>query len=402
VAITTGGNPIPGSWSYNYNGNDLVGANFSPLNPLPQSSLIQIAASNILDYAGNVFAVAPSQFTTGTQPDYSAPTVALDFTYWQTGVGTNASFSCRYSEPMDPSSITPSGNYIYSYPSGAHVPLTISVSGDMMSATLTPIAPLAANSQFIYYCNNAIDLTGNGQSNNSAGFYTGSGPVTTGPTLVAANPPNGSINVPVDTYQGPWVNSSLGLEFSEPVAANSLGNITLTPSLGSPLAIGVYPENGNTFAWIALPSTLLPNTTYTYSVSGVTDISGNVITPVTSSFTTGSGFNFANPTVTAVTPANSATAVPDATTATVTFSTAMDPILIDGNHVYLRTHNTQTLVPAAIAVSSDNKTVTLTPTAPLAPATIYDLVTVNQNWYMTDIAGNPFYSTGVMSTFTTQ
>ena len=402
VQITTGGNPIPGSWTYNYSGNDLVGANFSPLNPLPPSSQITVSATGILDYAGNTFTSATSQFTTAALPDYNAPNAAVDFSYWQTGVGTNASFSCRYSEPMDPSSITTANNYIYSYASSARVPVTITVSPDFMSSTMTPTAPLTANSQFVYYCNSAIDLTGNVQNGNSAGFYTSSGPVTTGPTLLQANPPNGFTNVPVNTNNGPWYGSSLGLLFSEPVAGNSLGNITLTPNGGSPLPIAVYPENGNTLAWVQLPSSLLPNTTYTYSVTGVTDISGNAITPVTTTFTTGSSFDFTSPTATVASPANGATSVLVSTTASVTFSAAMSPVLIDSNHIYLRTHNTQTLVETTLTISPDLKTVTLTPTAPLTPATIYDLVTATPNWYLTDIAGNPYYNTGVVSTFTTQ
>jgi hypothetical protein len=402
VAITTGGNPIPGTWSYNYSGSDVLGANFTPLNPLPQSSVIQIAASNVLDYAGNTFTSFPAQFTTAATPDYSTPTAAVDFSYWQTGVGTNAYFYCRYSEPMDPSSITNSGLYIYTYANGVKFPSTVSLSSDMMTATIAPTSPLAANTQYIYYCNNAIDLTGNAQSNTSAGFYTGSGTVTTGPTLQFTNPPNGSTNVPVNTNQGPWVSSSLGLEFSEPIASNSLANITLTPNGGSPLAIGLYPENGNSFVWVALPSALLPNTTYTYSVSGVTDLTGNAMAPITSTFTTGSGFNFTNPTVVAFTPANGATSVPDATTATITFSTAMNPILIDGNHIYLRTHNTQTLVPANVSIDATLKTVTVTPLAPLTPATIYDLFTTIPTWYLYDISGNPYTSTGIISTFTSE
>jgi hypothetical protein len=208
--------------------------------------------------------------------------------------------------------------------------------------------------------------------------------------------------VPVNTNQGPWVSSSLGLEFSEPIASNSLANITLTPNGGSPLAIGLYPENGNSFVWVALPSALLPNTTYTYSVSGVTDLTGNAMAPITSTFTTGSGFNFTNPTVVAFTPANGATSVPDATTATITFSTAMNPILIDGNHIYLRTHNTQTLVPANVSIDATLKTVTVTPLAPLTPATIYDLFTTSPTWYLYDISGNPYTSTGIISTFTSE
>jgi hypothetical protein len=153
---------------------------------------------------------------------------------------------------------------------------------------------------------------------------------------------------------------------------------------------------------VQLPSSLLPNTTYTYSVTGVTDISGNAITPVTTTFTTGSSFDFTSPTATVASPANGATSVLVSTTASVTFSAAMSPVLIDSNHIYLRTHNTQTLVETTLTISPDLKTVTLTPTAPLTPATIYDLVTATPNWYLTDIAGNPYYNTGVVSTFTTQ
>jgi hypothetical protein len=39
-----------------------------------------------------------------------------------------------------------------------------------MSVTMTPTTPLFANAQYVYYCNSAIDLTGNGQNNGSAGL----------------------------------------------------------------------------------------------------------------------------------------------------------------------------------------------------------------------------------------
>jgi hypothetical protein len=85
---------------------------------------------------------------------------------------------------------------------------------------------------------------------------------------------------------------------------------------------------------------------------------------------------------------------------TLTFSEAMNPVLIDSGHLYLRNHNTQAVIPTTFTISADYKTVTLTPTAPLAAATIFDLVSASPNWYMTDFAGNPYYPTGVISTFT--
>jgi hypothetical protein len=409
VAVTTGGNPIPGSFSYSYSGNDLTGVNFSPVNPLPASSTIVVNVSGVLDYAGNTFTTASSTFTTAVTPDYSTPIATLDFGGGTTGIATNASFSCRYSEAMDPSSVNSGNTNIYSYVNSASIPATYTWSADLMTVTMTPAAPLFANSQYYYQCTGAVDLTGNSMSGNLSTFYTGSGPLSQGPTLLYSNPPNGMTNVPVDTNQGPWNGSSLGLLFNEPVNGDTLGNITLTPNGGSPIPIGVTPEFGNTIVWVQLPWALSPNTTYTYNVTGVTDMSGNVMTPVTSTFTTGAGFAFTQPTVASTVPANGVTTTGVPTATSITFNEAMDPVLINTSNIYLQTHNTHSIVPVTLSFSTDYKTVTLTPTTPLAESTIYDLVIYGNNFWPYDIAGNTFtvsgyvsYNNGyVFSTFTT-
>jgi hypothetical protein len=401
VQVTTGGNPIPGTWSFNYVGSDVIGANFSPVNPLPPSSTILVSVSGLLDYAGNSFSTATAQFTTAALPDFTAATVSFPFPSGTPGIGTNATFTCRYSKPMDPSSITPTGTYVWSYATNARVPVTYSIAGDMMSATMTPTAPLAANSQFYYACNSAIDLTGNGQNNGNVGFYTGSGPATAGTTLLQTNPPNGFSNVALNTNNGPWCATSVGLLFSGPVAENSLGNITLTPNGGSPLAVGFCQEIGDTAVMVALPSSLQPNTTYTFNVTGVTDYAGNPIAPVTSSFTTGSGFDWNAPSVASFSPVSGATGVSTTVTPTITFSEAMNPVLMDSNHVLLRDYNTQAVIPTTFTFSPDYTTITLTPTAPLASTTIYEIEMQIVNWWITDIAGNNINTGQVTSNFTT-
>ncbi len=409
VQVTSGGNPIPGTWTYNHSPYDVMGANFYPVNPLPPSSTIQISVSGLLDYAGNTFAATNSQFTTAALPDFTNANVAFDFGgwwYWSYGIATNASFTCRYSKPMDPSSITPSGVYVSSYVTNASIPVNYAFSSDLMSVTMTPTTPLFANSKYTYSCQNAIDLTGNSQSGDGytySLFYTGNGPSSAGPVLLQANPPNGMTNVPLNSNNGPFsAGTSLGLLFNEPVAEASLGSITLTPSGGSPIPISVSPEFGDTIVAVQLPYVLQPNTKYTYNVTGVTDYSGNPMTPATSTFTTGSSYDWTNPTVASSVPANGAPSVDVYTQAlSVTFSEAMDPVLISGNDIYLQLHNTATLVPTTLAISPDYTTVTLTPTAPLAEDTIYDLVYWPNNWYLTDIAGNTANDYGVVSTFTT-
>lgn len=402
VTVTANSVAVPGTWSFNVSNNDVIGANFYPVNPLPPSTPVSISVSGLLDYAGNTFTSASSSFTTGALPDYSTPNVTLDFGNNTTGISTTASFTCLYSEPMDPSSINAGNTYLYSYVANAHVPVTYTWAPDMMSVTMTPTAPLFASSEYQYYCQNGIDLTGNAQGNNNAYFYTGNGPIAAGPALVQANPPNGMTNVPVNTNNGPWNNTSLNLLFSEPVATDSLSNITLTPSGGSPIPIAVYPEDGNYIASVQLPYALSPNTTYTYNVSGVTDLSGNPTASTTSTFTTGTGFDFTNAGVTATNPVNGTTTTGVPTSVSVTFSEAMDPVLINTNEIYLRTHNTQTVVPSTISISSDYKTVTLTPISPLAQSTIYDIYYYPNPWWLTDIAGNNSTANyGILSTFTT-
>ncbi len=405
VQVTTGGNPIPGVFTFNYSGNDVVGVNFFPVNPLPPSSTIAVTASGLLDYAGNVFTAASSSFITAAYPDYSTPTVTLDFGGGATGVATNASFTCLYSEPIDPSSISSSNTYVYSYLNSAAIPVTYSWAADLMAVTMTPVTPLFANTEYNYYCGGGIDVTGNGQSAASSYFYTGSGPSSAGPILLLANPPSGSTNVPLNSISGPWNNTSLMLLFNEPVATESMANITFTPQGGSAEPIAVYPQDGNYIAVVQLPWALAPNITYTFNTTGVTDINGNPASgTTTSSFTTGTGFDWNNPSITAVTPANSSTSVAVNAPLTVTFNEVMDPVLIQSNDIYLRTHNTQTTVPTTLAISyngSGNTVVTLTPTTPLAASTIYDIVVTANNWYLYDIAGNYFPNNGVQSTFTT-
>ena len=385
--------------------------NFSPVNPLPPSTAITVsvnpasATSKMLDYAGNSFTATTSNFTTAALPNYNSPSVTLDFGSNTQGVATDASFTCLYTEPMDPGSVNPSNTYVYSYTTNATVPVSYTWATDLMALTMKPTTPLFANSEYNYTCNGAIDLTGNGQNNGNSYFFTGNGPSTVGPTLVYANPPSGSTNVPLNSIGGPWNNTSLMLLFSEPVAADSMANITFTPSGGSAEPIAVYPEDGNFIADVQLPWALAPNTKYTFNVAGVTDLNGNPASgTTTSSFTTGSSFDWTNPTATAATPANGTTVTGVNPVVSVTFSELMNPVLITSSQIYLRLHNqTSVVVPSTLAISSVGgvTVVTLTPTTPLAESTIYDLVYWPNSWWLYDIAGNQENQYGVETTFTT-
>ncbi len=405
VTIKSGSVAIPGTWSFNYTNNDVREVNFSPTNPLPPSSPISITTSGLLDYAGNTFVVATANFSTAALPDYTAPTATLDFGSNTTGIGTNASFTCLYSEPMDPSSITPSSTYLYSYVTSAVVPVTYAFAADLMAVTMTPKAALYTNAEYYYECGGGIDLTGNGQSNASSYFYTGNGPSTTGPALVYANPPSGMTNVPLNSIGGPWNNTSLMLLFNEPISTESMANITFTPNGGSAEPIAVYAEDGNFIADVQLPWAMVPNTTYTFNFAGVTDLNGNPASgTTTSSFSTGSTFDWNNASVIATNPVNNAALAGVPASVTVTFNELLDPVLINSNQVYLRLDNTGTTVPGtvAFAYSAGTTIITITPTAPLAESTIYDIYYYPNQWWLTNIAGiNATNTYGTLAKFTT-
>lgn len=404
VTIMNGANPVAGTWSYVMSSNFVVGANFSPTNPLPPSTTITVSANGVTDLAGNAFPTVTQSFTTAATPDISNATVTYEFPGNTQNIGTNAVFTCRYTKPMDPSSFTASNVYVYNYATSTTIPITYTFSSDLMSVMLTPTSPLTPNTQYNYECFNAIDQTGNAQQNNGGPyFHTGGGAVTTGPVLVYANPPNGSTNVALNDFSGPWNGTNLMLLFNEPLAENSIGSITLTPQGGAPLAIGKSLQIGDTAVIVNLPTTLLPNTTYTYDISGVTDYNGNPGTAATSSFTTGTSFDFANPGVAAFAPANGATGVsPTAPALQITFTEPMNPVLFDSSHVLLLNHNTQAVIPTTFTFSSDYTSVYLTPTAPLTSGTIYDLKVNIVNWYLYDFAGNYLNTGSAVSTFTTQ
>ncbi len=401
IQITKGGTAIPGTFSYVYTSNDVLQVDFSPVNPLPPSSVITVATSGLQDYAGNTFTAATASFTTAATPDMSQASVSYEFGGNTQNIGTNAAFTCLYTKPMDPSSFTANNVYVYDYATGKNIPVTYSFASDLMAVTLTPTSALTPSTQYNYECYNALDLTGNTQNNNGGPYFTtGSGPATTAPQLLYANPPNGVTGVALNDNNGPWYSTSLMLEFSEALAENSIGSVTLTPQGGTPLATSNHLEIGDTTIVVQLPAELMPSTTYTYNITGVTDYNDNAMSPVTSTFTTGTAYDFNSPSVTTFSPANGATAVPLNTTATITFSEPMNPILIQGAQFYLRNHNTNAVIPTTISFNSTYTSATLTPTSPLTSSTIYDIVETPSTWYIEDWAGNSDYSTSI-ATFTT-
>jgi hypothetical protein len=198
------------------------------------------------------------------------------------------------------------------------------------------------------------------------------------------------------------INAPIQIEFSKPISPALIGQISLL--IGStPVAVTPAVTTLNQVVTLTPDLPLAANTTYTISVTGVKDTTGNtMVGTTTSTFTTGPTVDYTAPTLVSITPANNAASVSVNTTITLVFSKAMNPVSFDLNNGYLTlaTTNTSIAVPFAISFSADFKTVTLTPTSALTAATQYT-VTVYGGPQLTDVSGNPL-ATGATSNFATQ
>ena len=115
-----------------------------------------------------------------------------------------------------------------------------------------------------------------------------------------------------------------------------------------------------------------PNSTYTVSVSGVQDLSGNGLTvPSTTTFTTGTGADLTPATVTTESPANGAGGVPTNAVIQVQFSKRVDPLTVNTADFLVFPQATFIPVAGTISVSADGLTATFTPSSPLNPSTGY-------------------------------
>ncbi len=184
--------------------------------------------------------------------------------------------------------------------------------------------------------------------------------------------------------------------FNEPIQPTSLGQVTLSAGSAVPVTVSVINANQTI---ILTPNTpLLPNTTYTISITGVNDTAGNTLSgTVTSTFTTGPGAFLTRPAVLSSTPATGSTGIAISVAPQVVFNAAVNPLSTYAN-VTLRLNNTSAIVPVTLTFSPDYKTVTLTPTAALIAATQYKISVV---YGVTDQAGNIINNT-LSNTFTTQ
>jgi hypothetical protein len=202
--------------------------------------------------------------------------------------------------------------------------------------------------------------------------------------VAATDPSNARTGVPT--------NAELTIQMSEPVDPTTVTATSITLKRGAtvlPGALALLDANRR----IRLTPTLLlqPSTVHTLTIGGLRDTAGNVMAaPVTITFTTGTGADLVSPAVTSTSPVANATGVSTGVVVTVQLSEPVNAITASPVTFGLFVSNGAVLVPTTFALDATRTTVTLTPSAALAPNTLFRLQIIGGGGGVLDTAGNGF------------
>jgi hypothetical protein len=406
--------------------------------------------------AGNPLATDLSWSFTTVEADTTAPTVvSRDPANGAVGVALATTVTATFSEAMDPASIN-AGTVELRHPTSGVVAATVAYSGGALAATLTPSQALAPSTTYQATVRGGAsgvkDVAGNPLvadstwsfttaadgcpctiwsastvptvledpdtaavelgvkfRSNVDGFITGlrfyKGPNNTG-THVGTLWDSGGQQLARATFVGETASGWQQVDFASPVAV--VANTVYVASYHT--NVGRYSADGNYFAGSGVDNGPLRalqngesggNGVYAYSAvptfPSSTYQSTNYWVDVV--FTTTTGPDTTPPTVTSRTPVDGATGVSPATTATATFSEAMDGATISSATVQLR-DPLNNPVAGTVTYNSANRTATLTPAAALAVSTLYQATVLGGPGGVKDLAGNALATTSTWS-FTT-
>ncbi|MBZ5508478.1 MAG: Ig-like domain-containing protein [Acidobacteriia bacterium] len=278
VTLSSGGGQVVVQRTLS-NGNRTL--TLTPVNPLSVNTVYTVRVAGVQDLGSNTL-VAPvtTSFSTGTEADLIRPSVVVvDPVNNAVGVGTNTVVRLQFSERINAITATNSTLQILQNSTGTQIPVSVSVSADGLTASLTAALSPSTQYQVRWVTNGITDLAGQGINGGSSLFTTAQGTDTVAPLLAATSPANGANAVAV--------NARVIVQFNEAMEAVGIGQ-PFTVTGGGTTVSGSVSANANRTALIFTPSSLLaPSTVYSVTVNGLQDLAGNAAATVAFSFTTG-------------------------------------------------------------------------------------------------------------------
>ena len=247
------------------------------------------------------------------------------------------------------------------------------------------------NTYNVYSGANITDVAGNTLYGLNITFTTGTGQVTTGPTVTTLTPPNGATGVPI--------NAQVSALMSAPIDPTSLTSSSITVKQGTTVISGTVTLSADALTLLWVPAgNLATSTTYSVQVSGISDQSGNPATASNTTFTTGSSGTVVGPgslTLVSVTPTSGSVGVSNTAPVVVTFSEVVNPTTVPNMTVYVTPPGAY--VSGSWAVNPGNQAqATFTPAQPY-PASANVIVSTGNR--VKDYAGNTD-TIGTVTSFT--
>jgi hypothetical protein len=243
-------------------------AQFSPAGSLsPGTSYSAIVTTGVKDLAGNAMAASYTwQFTTGDSPDSTAPLVLATYpASHSVGVSLNSAVTVTFNEAIDPATINAQTFILLE---DGTIPVAGSVTNVGTTVQFRPSSNLSAGASYSAVVTTGVkDLAGNALAANLTwGFTTGSvsDSDTVGPHVLSVSPPDGSIDVPVD--------SPIVITFDEPIMPFEFGLID-----GRPVAVTF----NDTYTTVTMKPAVAMNsgTTFTSSIR-IKDMAGNLMSAI--------------------------------------------------------------------------------------------------------------------------
>ena len=222
------------------------------------------------------------------------------------GIALNSIVSARFSETMNPATLTNTSFSVRAGGSVSDISGAVSMSADKRSAIFTPNPGLSANTRYTLTLTTAVqDATNSGLiSNVNSSFTTGAALDNTPPTVTGTSPVSGATSVPT--------NSVITANFSEAINPATLTSATFKVSSGTPsteVSGNVAASADNRSATFTPAAPLVVITTYTAKLTtGITDTAGVTLASNNAwNFTTGTAADTTLPLLSTHTPAANAT-----------------------------------------------------------------------------------------------
>lgn len=380
------GDTVPASLSLS---SDRQAITLSPTNVLDNNSSYTFVVQDIQDISGNLLASRQDfQFTTSDQSDTTTGTlIASSVPNYVTNYPRNGLLEFKFSEPIDPTSITENSFYLYEQPTARRIAGTIELLENNTKLTFTPDEILGEERLYYLYIGYSPflqDLSGNNIAQNTfRALTTGLDVDEQAPNVTTTSIFDGASDIPV--------NSVLTLRFDSPISDACDFSEAITISDGSSEIDATFELDNTRTSMVVAPNDLSTSTNYQVSITGLCDYAGNIIDDVSFAFTTSDSdaSDTTAPSLSSITPANRATdvSITSDIVATLNENVSADSIIaLTGGGV---TVNGQ--------VSVVDNQVTFTPDEPLKGNTTY---TINLRYNIKDLAGNVRWLG--TTTFTTQ